>query len=57
MKTYNATEKDEVKLEESHRSTNRILNIAHDLIKNNYENQEECFKTFNAEKHEGKKLK
>ncbi|MCB9370421.1 ATP-dependent helicase [Candidatus Woesearchaeota archaeon] len=57
MKTYNATEKDEVKLEESHRSTNRILNIAHDLIKNNYENQEECFKTFNAEKHEGKKVK
>ena len=57
MKVYNATKDDEIKLVESWRSPNNILNVAHDLIKNNYSNPEECFKTFNAEKKEGDKVK
>lgn len=57
MKTYEATKEDEINLVESWRSTNRILNVAHDLIQNNYDNPEECFKTFNAEKIQGEKVK
>jgi len=48
---------DEINLVESWRSTNKILNVAHNLILNNYENKEECFKTFNAQKIEGEKVK
>lgn len=57
MKIYGANKEDEINLIESHRSTNKILNVSHDLIKNNYENQEECFKTFNANNLEGDKVK
>ena len=57
MKTYGASKNDEVNLIESHRSTNKILSVSHDLIKNNYENQEECFKTFNANNIDGDKVK
>ncbi len=57
MKTYNATIKDEINLNNSYRSTNKILNIAHDLIQNNYDNPKDCIKTYNAKGIEGEKVK
>ncbi|MBM3232114.1 ATP-dependent helicase [Candidatus Pacearchaeota archaeon] len=45
------------KLEKSYRSTNKILNIAHELIQNNYENKEDCFKVRNAHNFEGEKIR
>lgn len=57
MQTYEASEEDEINLVESWRSTDKILNVAYDLIKNNYEDQNDCFKTFNAEKKSGDKVK
>ncbi len=40
-------------LDKSHRSTNKILKTAHELILNNYENKEDCFLTLNAKNKEG----
>ncbi len=56
-KVYDATKDDEINLVESWRSSDNILNVSHDLIKNNYENHEDCFKTKNAENRTGDKVK
>lgn len=45
------------KLDKSWRSPNQILNAAHELIKNNYENPEECIVIKNAKGIEGDKIK
>jgi len=52
-KAFSVTDKDVFTLDKSYRSTNRILRVAHDLIKNNYENPEECFPVFSAYNEEG----
>ena len=44
-------------LEKSYRSTNKILNIAHELIQNNYKNKEDCFKVKNAYNQTGENTK
>jgi DNA helicase-2/ATP-dependent DNA helicase PcrA len=56
MKTFKATDKNKINLTKSFRSTNSILEIAHRLIKNNYENEKDCFKTYNAENIKGDKV-
>lgn len=53
---FNLTEDKMFKLDKSHRSTNRILDIAHELIQNNYKNKEECFKVKSAYNIEGEKI-
>jgi DNA helicase II / ATP-dependent DNA helicase PcrA len=45
------------KLDKSWRSPNQILNISHSLIKNNYENEEECINVQNAKAIDGDKVK
>jgi DNA helicase II / ATP-dependent DNA helicase PcrA len=40
-------------LDKSFRSSNKILDVAHELIVNNYLNKEECFKVFNAHGKQG----
>lgn len=54
---FQVKNEDIFKLEKSYRSTNKILNIAHELIQNNYENKEDCFKVRNAHNFEGDKVK
>ena len=44
-------------LEKSRRSPNRILRIAYQLIKNNYENPKDCIKIEHYENKEGEKVK
>jgi len=44
------------RLDKSRRSPNTILRVSHDLIKNNYENQEECFEVKHFENVEGEKV-
>ncbi len=44
---------DVFKLDKSYRSPNTILNVAHKLIQNNYEDPTECFLIQNAEGREG----
>ena len=56
-KVFDVKENDIYKLDKSYRSTNRILNIAHELIENNYENKADCFKVRNAHNIEGEKIK
>jgi len=46
-------ESDVFTLDKSYRSPNRVLKVSHQLIKNNYENQDECFLVENAENKEG----
>ncbi|MFW5866038.1 MAG: ATP-dependent helicase, partial [Nanoarchaeota archaeon] len=52
-KIFEADENCIFKLDKSYRSTNTILNIAYELIKNNYENKEECVYVKNANDIEG----
>ena len=54
---FQVKNEDIYRLDKSYRSTNKILNIAHELIKNNYEKQEDCFKVRNAHNFEGDKVK
>ena len=54
---FSVKNQDIFKLDKSYRSTNKILNIAHELIQNNYENKEDCFKVRNAHNIEGEKTK
>ena len=44
------------KLDKSWRSPNQILNASHELIKNNYENPEDCINIQNANGDEGDKV-
>lgn len=54
---FQVKNEDIYRLDKSYRSTNKILNIAHELIKNNYEKPEDCFKVRNAHNFEGDKVK
>ena len=55
--SFNVQQDDLVELDKSYRSTNKILNLAHDLIKNNYENPEECVKVQSYYEDEGENVK
>ncbi|MDP4039788.1 MAG: ATP-dependent DNA helicase [Candidatus Pacearchaeota archaeon] len=55
-KTFSVTEKDVFTLDISFRSTNKILEIAHSLIQNNYKNKEDCFKVLSAKNTEGENI-
>lgn len=46
-KIFSVSKSDIFTLKKSYRSTNNILEISHDLIRNNYSNNEECFKILN----------
>ena len=54
---FNVSNDNIFKLDKSYRSTNKILNIAHELIQNNYKNKEECFKVKSAYNIDGDKTK
>jgi len=43
-------------IEKSYRSTNKILNIAHELVQNNYQKKEDCFKVKNAHNIAGENI-
>lgn len=53
---FKVTNEDVYKLERSHRSPNTVLNVSYDLIKNNYENSEECLKIENVKGIAGNKV-
>lgn len=55
-KIFSVTKDDEFSLDKSRRSPNTVLRIAHQLIKNNYDNPEECMFVENFEKREGQKV-
>jgi DNA helicase II / ATP-dependent DNA helicase PcrA len=54
---FGVTKNDEFTLDESRRSPNTILNVSHQLIKNNYEDPKECIFIKNFENRKGKKVK
>ena len=56
-KELNIGDSDLFKLDKSYRSTNKILAVAHELIKNNYKNQEECFEVKNVHNESGEEVK
>ncbi len=43
-------------LDESYRSSDKILRNAHKIILNNYPNEKDCFEVFNKHKREGEKI-
>ncbi|MEK6908781.1 MAG: ATP-dependent DNA helicase [Nanoarchaeota archaeon] len=53
----NLKKEDIFRLDKSYRSTNNILDMAHELIQNNYKNKEDCFNVKNAHNIEGEKTK
>ncbi|MDD3976139.1 MAG: ATP-dependent helicase, partial [Candidatus ainarchaeum sp.] len=56
-KFFNVLEEDICKLDISYRSTNKILNTSYDLIKNNYENIQDCVKIHSFKEKEGNQVK
>ncbi len=52
-KTLDIASEDVFKLDKSHRSTNKILAVAHKLIKNNYSNPLECFEVKSVRNEHG----
>ncbi len=50
-------DKDIFRLEKCHRSPNTILNVSYDLIKNNYENVDDCLNVQNVDDLPGDKVK
>lgn len=56
-KKFDVKEEDIFKLEKCYRSPNTVLNVSYDLIKNNYENVEDCLNVQNAHDIEGDKVK
>jgi DNA helicase II / ATP-dependent DNA helicase PcrA len=56
-KIFGVTKDDEFTLDKSRRSPNTILDVSHQLIKNNYENEEECISIQNFEDRKGKPVK
>jgi DNA helicase II / ATP-dependent DNA helicase PcrA len=52
-KAFEIKTEDIFTLDKSYRSTNKILDIAHKLIRNNYENKEDCFEVVSASNQEG----
>lgn len=55
--TFEVKDDEIISLNKSRRSTNKILCVAYDLIKNNYENPNECLMIEHFEGEEGKKVK
>ena len=55
-KELDIEDSDIFKLDKSYRSTNKILAIAHELIKNNYKIQTECFEVKSAYNESGNKI-
>ncbi len=55
-KELDIEDSDIFKLDKSYRSTNKILSIAHDLIKNNYKIQSECFEVKSAYNESGENV-
>ncbi len=55
-KNFNISDSEVFTLDKSFRSPNKVLDISHQLITNNYSNKEECFKVFNAHGKEGEKV-
>jgi len=56
-RTFNLKKEDIFNLDKSRRSPNKILRIAHELIKNNYENPKDCLKIEHYENKDGEKVK
>ena len=56
-KIMNVQNSDIFTLDKSYRSTNKILSVAHDLIKNNYKIKEECFEVKSAYNEPGENIK
>lgn len=52
-KALDIKNEDIFKLDKSHRSTNKILAVAHKLIKNNYANPSECFEVKSVRNEQG----
>ncbi|MGM5480492.1 MAG: ATP-dependent helicase [Nanobdellota archaeon] len=57
MKIFEADKNCIFKLNKSYRSTNKILNIAFELIKNNYENKDECVHVKSADDKDGNSVR
>lgn len=55
-KHFFVSDKEIFALDKSYRSSNKILNLAHKLILNNYSKKEECFKVESADGREGKEI-
>lgn len=56
-KKFDVKDDDIISLDKSRRSSNKILNVSYELIKNNYENKDECLFIENFEGREGEKVK
>lgn len=56
-KHFNIRNEDVLNLDESYRSTNKILRCAHRLILKNYENKKECFEVKSKHEKEGENIK
>lgn len=54
---FEVTDDSIISLDKSRRSTNKILKISYELIKNNYENKDDCLFIENFEGKEGHKVK
>lgn len=55
-KAFGVEDKEVFNLDKSYRSTNKILKAAHALVRNNYENKEECFQVWNSHGIEGQEI-
>ena len=53
---FNISKKDIFNLDKSHRSSNKVLRAAHNLILNNYSNKEDCFEVLNFNNREGENI-
>jgi len=56
-KVFKLNDSDIIKIKENYRSTNKILKTAHNLIKNNYDDQDECVLLKSAFDREGGNVK
>ncbi|PIN89016.1 hypothetical protein COU60_05065 [Candidatus Pacearchaeota archaeon CG10_big_fil_rev_8_21_14_0_10_34_76] len=51
---FNVKKEDIFPLDKSYRSTDKILEVAHTLVKNNYKNEEDCFPVYSHDNNPGK---
>ncbi|MBU0976963.1 MAG: ATP-dependent helicase, partial [Nanoarchaeota archaeon] len=56
-RVFDITPQDIFTLEKSYRSPNKVLQVAHQLIKNNYTSEDECLFVQNAFNHHGENIK
>lgn len=57
QEAFNVKKEDIIELNKSRRSPNKVLRVAHNLIKNNYEKPDECMLIENFENKEGSDIK